>query len=57
MSVADVLSPMSIDKSVVLNQSNASMNYSRSNEADKFFEMIDYQMDILDYLREAEVSS
>lgn len=56
MSVADVLSPMSVDKSSVLNQSTGSLlNYSRSNEADKFFEMVEYQLDIFEYLRETEV--
>lgn len=55
MSVTDVLSPMSVDKSM-LNQSISNMSFVRSNEADRYFEMHDYQIDVLEYLREAEVN-
>lgn len=54
MSVTDILSPMSVDKSM-LNQSNSHMSFVRANETDRYFDMIDYQKDVLDYLHEAEV--
>lgn len=56
MSVTDALSPMSVDKSM-LNQSISNMSFVRANEIDRYFEMIDYQIDVLDYLREAEVKT
>lgn len=54
MSVGECLSPMSIDKSL-LNESNALDSSMSKCERDLFFEVKEYQADILEYLKEAEV--
>lgn len=60
MSVTDLLSPMSVDKSAANASSSASMSSScpaaaLKSERDRFFEIEEYQHDILSYLKEAEV--
>lgn len=65
MCMRDILSPMSIDKSIaesdlslMVDESNVSITstkrFSWKNDLDKFFEVEEYRDDILDYLREAE---
>lgn len=68
MCIREVLSPMSIDRSVMDNDANASSIDETSStvlqttsgrltikaELDKFFEVDEYRQDILDYLRDAE---
>lgn len=59
----DILSPMSIDKSIaeselslMVHEPNVSTKrFSWKNDLDKFFEIEEYRDDILDYLREAEL--
>lgn len=53
MSVSETLSPMSVDKSVALNDTESSLIVPR-NDRERFFEVEEYQVDILAYLREAE---
>lgn len=48
-SVSDMISPMSIEKSIIEEPSK-----SVSNFRERFFEVEEYQGDILEYLREAE---
>lgn len=53
MSVSESLSPMSVDKSVALIEADSSLAVPR-NDRERFFEVEEYQVDILAYLREAE---
>lgn len=53
MSVSESLSPMSVDKSVALIEAETSLAVPR-NDRERFFEVEEYQEDILLYLREAE---
>lgn len=53
MSVSETLSPMSVDKSVALIEAETSLAVPR-NDRERFFEVEEYQVDILSYLREAE---
>uniref|UniRef100_A0A1Q3FVN6 Putative g1/s-specific cyclin e n=1 Tax=Culex tarsalis TaxID=7177 RepID=A0A1Q3FVN6_CULTA len=53
MSVSESLSPMSVDKSVQLIEADSSLAVPR-NDRERFFEVEEYQVDILAYLREAE---
>lgn len=53
MSVSESLSPMSVDKSVALIEADTSLSAPR-NDRERFFEVEEYQVDILAYLREAE---
>lgn len=53
MSVSESLSPMSVDKSVALIEAETSLVVPR-NDRERFFEVEEYQEDILLYLREAE---
>lgn len=53
MSVSESLSPMSVDKSVALIEAESSLVVPR-NDRERFFEVEEYQEDILLYLREAE---
>lgn len=53
MSVSESLSPMSVDKSVALIEADSSLVVPR-NDRERFFEVEEYQEDILAYLREAE---
>lgn len=61
MSVGDLMSPMSIDKSVIEQQINMSTVASADNtllvksERERFYDIEEYQHDILTYLKEAEV--
>ena len=53
MSVLDPTTPMSIDKSCVdIEQANKS---AIRNDRERFFEAIEYQKDILKYLKQLEV--
>lgn len=45
-----MISPMSIEKSIVIEEASKSLSTIR----DRFFEVEEYQIDILQYLREAE---
>lgn len=68
MCIREILSPMSIDRSLLENEANASdtnqkasaslqttsSRFSIKVELDKFFEVDEYRQDILDYLRDAE---
>lgn len=67
MSVTDVLSPMSVDRSIieVVNISGDCgaqgvepkvKELPPRNDRQRFFEVVQYQMDILDNFRESEVS-
>lgn len=51
MSVSESLSPMSVDKSVVLVEDTSILP---RNDRERFFEVEEYQVDILSYLKEAE---
>lgn len=53
MSVGEVLSPMSVDKSLL--QLTKPVEPPR-NDRERFYNIEEYQLDIVDYLREAEVS-
>lgn len=66
--VREILSPMSIDKSLLENEANAlvatagiannqlaSGRFPNKVDNDKFFEVDEYREDILEYLREAEI--
>lgn len=73
MSVSEILSPMSVDRSVINAQlftddsnseeiadisessSNKKLQLPR-NDRQRFFEVVEYQRDILEYFRESEVS-
>ncbi|XP_055534319.1 G2/mitotic-specific cyclin-A [Wyeomyia smithii] len=52
MSVGESFSPMSVDKSVTLLEADISL--APRNDRDRFFEVEEYQSDILTYLMEAE---
>lgn len=52
MSVGDSFSPMSVDKSVV--QVEVDTSLVPRNDRERFFEVEEYQVDILAYLKEAE---
>lgn len=52
MSVGESFSPMSVDKSVTLLE--AELSLAPRNDRDRFFEVEEYQSDILSYLKEAE---
>lgn len=61
MSVGEFLSPMSIDKSALEQQlmsmgaaSSSSLEIIKS-ERERFYDIEEYQSDILNYLKEAEV--
>lgn len=54
MSVSGILSPMSVDKSVVIEETPETIPIPR-NDRERFFEVPDYQHDILEYLKEAEL--
>jgi len=70
MSVTDVLSPMSVDRSILgVIQTNDSgvigtgatpggqlKELPPRNDRQRFFEVVQYQMDILENFRESEVS-
>lgn len=51
MSVGDSFSPMSVDKSVIQVEDNS---FVPRNDRERFFEVEEYQADILAYLKEAE---
>lgn len=51
ISISDMMSPMSIEKSIVIDEPNKSV----CNLRERFFEVEEYQGDILEYLREAEL--
>ena len=51
MSVGDTMSPMSVDKSMVSEDEKSLMP---RNDRERFFEVEEYQVDILDYLKQAE---
>ncbi|CAO1330944.1 unnamed protein product [Diamesa hyperborea] len=58
MSVIDVSTPMSIDKSNMEmdhDHSKDSSGSSLRNERERFFEVVEYQKDILQYLKQTEV--
>lgn len=58
MSVIDVSTPMSIDKSNMEMDHDHSKDTSGSshrNERERFFEVVEYQKDILQYLKQTEV--
>ncbi|XP_053684479.1 G2/mitotic-specific cyclin-A [Sabethes cyaneus] len=52
MSMGESFSPMSVDKSITLLEADISL--PPRNDRDRFFEVEEYQSDILSYLREAE---
>lgn len=58
MSVADVLSPMSIDRSQIFdddaNQKRLIASPVPRNNRERFYEVVEYQKSILDYFRESE---
>lgn len=57
MSVADLLSPMSVDKSATTSNSSADNSLlTIKSERERFYDIVEYQSDILAYLKEAEVS-
>lgn len=71
MSVTDVQSPMSVDRSIlgVIQSSDISVGTETGasptgrvkelpprNDRQRFLEVVQYQMDILEYFRESEVS-
>lgn len=53
MSVSGIMSPMSVDKSVVIEE-NPEKELVPRNDRERFFEVPEYQHDILAYLKEAE---
>lgn len=54
MSVVDPSTPMSVDKSCLETEANKS---AIRNDRDRFFEVVEYQKDILKYLKKLEVSA
>lgn len=64
MSVTDVLSPMSVDRSQLFDDSNAkeiaeeyeNIDTLLRNDRQRFYEVVEYQRSILEYFRESEVS-
>jgi hypothetical protein len=54
MSVAEMLSPMSVDKSALIEE-QVEKSLPRTDR-DRFFEVTEYQEDILTYMKDAEVS-
>jgi predicted glycosyltransferase len=54
MSVAEMLSPMSVDKSAMIEE-QIEKKLPRTDR-DRFFEVTEYQDDILTYMKDAEVS-
>lgn len=52
MSTGDCASPMSIDKSII--ELDRAVTQQPKNDRDRFFEVEEYQMDILAYLKDAE---
>lgn len=69
MSVSDVLSPMSVDRSAsashlfddsnskeIAEQSSDDKETIPRNDRQRFFEVVEYQRSILEYFRESEVS-
>lgn len=54
MSVVDPTTPMSIDKSCLDLEANKS---AIRNDRDRFFEVVEYQKDILKYLKKLEVGT
>uniref|UniRef100_A0A336KBB0 CSON003900 protein n=1 Tax=Culicoides sonorensis TaxID=179676 RepID=A0A336KBB0_CULSO len=54
MSVSGIMSPMSVDKSLVIEEQIEKMSVPR-NDRERFFEVEEYQKDILSYLRDAEL--
>ncbi|XP_037031938.1 G2/mitotic-specific cyclin-A isoform X1 [Bradysia coprophila] len=50
LSISDMISPMSIEKSIIIEEPSKSVSTFR----ERFFEVEEYQTDILHYLREAE---
>ncbi|XP_037933479.1 G2/mitotic-specific cyclin-A [Teleopsis dalmanni] len=64
MSVSEVLSPMSVDNSMILqnsiddNNSKEIVNQSKQklrNDRERFYDIPEYQLDILEYFRESEL--
>lgn len=56
MSVTDLLSPMSVDKSASTSNSSADNSFlTIKSERERFYDIVEYQSDILAYLKEAEV--
>lgn len=54
MSVVDPSTPMSVDKSCLEADANKS---AIRNDRDRFFEVVEYQKDILKYLKKLEVGT
>uniref|UniRef100_A0A336MS83 Cyclin-A2 n=1 Tax=Culicoides sonorensis TaxID=179676 RepID=A0A336MS83_CULSO len=54
MSVSGIMSPMSVDKSLVIEEQIEKISVPR-NDRERFFEVEEYQKDILSYLRDAEL--